>query len=215
MYESSQASHDRNFTCDCFYNCALDLGCSTARALGDPTVTIDEVTPTIAPAGSLPPAEVGLILHKVEWIVQLCFSWLVSSVEYVSPSWLAWVLKRKEGIMVATRNAQWSSLNATLTQLWTSSMSHCALKSTWRVLSRCLSSTSPWTTDCVESNWSFCIKAIFVCVNFDHGLRCSGFLVQVPEGNGSGFIWDEEGHIVTNYHGEPVSRTCMVALINV
>lgn len=28
-------------------------------------------------------------------------------------------------------------------------------------------------------------------------------MVQVPEGNGSGFIWDEEGHIVTNYHGTP------------
>lgn len=26
---------------------------------------------------------------------------------------------------------------------------------------------------------------------------------QVPEGNGSGIVWDGEGHIVTNYHGEP------------
>ena len=25
---------------------------------------------------------------------------------------------------------------------------------------------------------------------------------QIPEGNGSGVVWDEEGHIVTNYHGE-------------
>ncbi|KXZ45340.1 hypothetical protein GPECTOR_56g437 [Gonium pectorale] len=24
--------------------------------------------------------------------------------------------------------------------------------------------------------------------------------VDVPEGNGTGFIWDEEGHVVTNYH---------------
>jgi len=24
---------------------------------------------------------------------------------------------------------------------------------------------------------------------------------QVPEGNGSGVVWDEQGHIVTNYHG--------------
>lgn len=25
---------------------------------------------------------------------------------------------------------------------------------------------------------------------------------QVPEGNGSGVIWDTQGHIVTNYHGK-------------
>lgn len=29
-----------------------------AKALGDPTMTIDEVTPPIAPSGDLPPAEV-------------------------------------------------------------------------------------------------------------------------------------------------------------
>ncbi|KAG4969755.1 hypothetical protein JHK85_036176 [Glycine max] len=27
-------------------------------------------------------------------------------------------------------------------------------------------------------------------------------VVEIPEGNGSGVVWDEEGHIVTNYHGE-------------
>jgi S1-C subfamily serine protease len=26
--------------------------------------------------------------------------------------------------------------------------------------------------------------------------------VEVPEGNGSGIVWDTDGHIVTNYHGE-------------
>ncbi|RZC56618.1 hypothetical protein C5167_015476 [Papaver somniferum] len=32
--------------------------------------------------------------------------------------------------------------------------------------------------------------------------------LQVPEGNGSGVIWDEQGHIVTNYHvvGNALSR---------
>lgn len=25
--------------------------------------------------------------------------------------------------------------------------------------------------------------------------------VEVPEGNGSGIVWDSDGHIVTNYHG--------------
>ena len=27
-------------------------------------------------------------------------------------------------------------------------------------------------------------------------------MIQVPEGNGSGVVWDGDGHIVTNYHGE-------------
>jgi hypothetical protein len=35
-----------------------------------------------------------------------------------------------------------------------------------------------------------------------HIVNCDWFLLKVPEGNGSGFIWDAEGHIVTNYHGE-------------
>lgn len=25
---------------------------------------------------------------------------------------------------------------------------------------------------------------------------------QIPEGNGSGVVWDGQGHIVTNYHGK-------------
>lgn len=38
---------------------------------------------------------------------------------------------------------------------------------------------------------------------------------QIPEGNGSGVVWDGQGHIVTNYHGKPVKRFmcfCMHAL---
>ncbi|KAI3784824.1 hypothetical protein L1987_43930 [Smallanthus sonchifolius] len=33
-------------------------------------------------------------------------------------------------------------------------------------------------------------------------------VVEIPEGNGSGVVWDEEGHIVTNYHviGNSLSR---------
>lgn len=30
-------------------------------------------------------------------------------------------------------------------------------------------------------------------------LQCIG---QIPEGNGSGVVWDDKGHIVTNYHGK-------------
>lgn len=25
-------------------------------------------------------------------------------------------------------------------------------------------------------------------------------MLEVPQGSGSGFVWDKEGHIVTNYH---------------
>ncbi|KAH9295992.1 hypothetical protein KI387_039580, partial [Taxus chinensis] len=33
-------------------------------------------------------------------------------------------------------------------------------------------------------------------------------MIEVPEGNGSGIVWDEQGHIVTNYHviGNALSR---------
>ena len=34
--------------------------------------------------------------------------------------------------------------------------------------------------------------------------------VDVPEGNGSGVVWDAEGHVVTNYHGGWVGGGMMV-----
>ncbi len=30
--------------------------------------------------------------------------------------------------------------------------------------------------------------------------RAQASNVETPEGNGTGFVWDKEGHIVTNYH---------------
>ncbi|XP_051118097.1 protease Do-like 8, chloroplastic isoform X2 [Andrographis paniculata] len=51
-------------------------------------------------------------------------------------------------------------------------------------------------------------------------LNISG-AVEVPEGNGSGVVWDEQGHIVTNYHviGNSLSKNAMtgqvVARINI
>ncbi|EPS68932.1 hypothetical protein M569_05835, partial [Genlisea aurea] len=45
--------------------------------------------------------------------------------------------------------------------------------------------------------------------------------VEVPEGNGSGVVWDDEGHIVTNYHviGNSLSRNpaagVVVARVNI
>lgn len=30
--------------------------------------------------------------------------------------------------------------------------------------------------------------------------------VDVPEGNGSGVVWDTSGNIVTNYHGEQSAK---------
>lgn len=36
---------------------------------------------------------------------------------------------------------------------------------------------------------------------------------QIPEGNGSGVIWGNEGHIVTNYHGKITSIWYLSALV--
>lgn len=30
--------------------------------------------------------------------------------------------------------------------------------------------------------------------------RAQASNVETPEGNGTGFVWDKDGHIVTNYH---------------
>jgi len=84
----------------------------TARALGDPTVTIDEVTPTVTPAGALLPAEER-------------------------------------------------------------------------------------TVELFERNTYSVVNIFDVTLRPQVNMTGS---VEVPEGNGSGFIWDEEGHIVTNYH---------------
>src|SRR6266849_7506339 len=35
---------------------------------------------------------------------------------------------------------------------------------------------------------------------------------QVPKGVGSGFVWDEEGHIVTNYHVVEGAHAAQVTL---
>ncbi|KAI4389058.1 hypothetical protein MLD38_001322 [Melastoma candidum] len=46
-------------------------------------------------------------------------------------------------------------------------------------------------------------------------------VVEIPEGNGSGVVWDEQGHIVTNYHviGNALSRNAkpgqVVARVNI
>ncbi|XP_057857000.2 protease Do-like 8, chloroplastic [Cryptomeria japonica] len=46
-------------------------------------------------------------------------------------------------------------------------------------------------------------------------------MVEVPEGNGSGIVWDEQGHIVTNYHvignalSKNPSRNQVVARVNI
>src|SRR5205823_660086 len=37
-------------------------------------------------------------------------------------------------------------------------------------------------------------------------------LEQIPEGTGSGFIWDEAGHVVTNYHVVGGADACQVTL---
>jgi S1-C subfamily serine protease len=37
-------------------------------------------------------------------------------------------------------------------------------------------------------------------------------LEEIPEGTGSGFIWDDEGHVVTNYHVVRGADACQVTL---
>lgn len=39
--------------------------------------------------------------------------------------------------------------------------------------------------------------------NGDNANRQDAFtldVLEVPQGSGSGFVWDKDGHIVTNYH---------------
>ena len=52
-------------------------------------------------------------------------------------------------------------------------------------------------------------------------------LVDQPEGNGTGFVWDSDGHIVTNYHvlagalqnlgptrgNQPVARITLLSML--
>uniref|UniRef100_M1A9K6 Protease degQ n=1 Tax=Solanum tuberosum TaxID=4113 RepID=M1A9K6_SOLTU len=53
---------------------------------------------------------------------------------------------------------------------------------------------------------TYCVVNIFD-VTLRPTLNVTG-MVEIPEGNGSGIIWDKEGHIVTNYHviGNSLSR---------
>ncbi|RVW82693.1 Protease Do-like 8, chloroplastic [Vitis vinifera] len=121
------------------------VGC-TAHALGDPSVTIEEVTPPVSPSGPLFPTE--------ERIVQLFERNTYSVVN----------------IFDVTLRPQ---LNV---------------------------------TGAVE----IVAKQMI--------LKC---IYQVPEGNGSGVVWDEQGHIVTNYHviGNALSRNSkpgqVVARVNI
>ncbi|MED6184093.1 Protease Do-like 8, chloroplastic [Stylosanthes scabra] len=57
-----------------------------------------------------------------------------------------------------------------------------------------------------ESN-TYSVVNIFD-VTLSPRLNITGGAVEIPEGNGSGVVWDEEGHIVTNYHviGNALSR---------
>lgn len=41
-----------------------------------------------------------------------------------------------------------------------------------------------------------------LCAGIKQNSYCLHQYWQIPEGNGSGVVWDDEGHIVTNYHGE-------------
>ncbi|KAG6777659.1 hypothetical protein POTOM_017485 [Populus tomentosa] len=100
----------------------------SAQALGDPSVTIEQVTPPVFTSGALFPAEVTIMSYWQERIVQL-----------------------------------------------------------------------------FEKN-TYSVVNIFD-VTLRPQLNVTG-MVEIPEGNGSGVVWDEQGHIVTNYHviGNALSR---------
>ena len=61
---------------------------------------------------------------------------------------------------------------------------------------------------------SFLLAYIFIgvksCCYFFYFLY---LYCQIPEGNGSGVVWDDVGHIVTNYHGENQWRKYNLMLI--
>ncbi len=42
--------------------------------------------------------------------------------------------------------------------------------------------------------------------------RWSMNIYEIPQGSGTGFLWDEDGHIVTNYHVIEGANRCMVTL---
>lgn len=47
---------------------------------------------------------------------------------------------------------------------------------------------------------SVCLMSVWLCYC---GFRQDAFtldVLEVPQGSGSGFVWDRDGHIVTNYH---------------
>lgn len=58
---------------------------------------------------------------------------------------------------------------------------------------------------CVNNLWKLCTSTI---------LSSRAWTWQIPEGNGSGVVWDGQGHIVTNYHGKSANNLSAFACMN-
>ena len=44
-------------------------------------------------------------------------------------------------------------------------------------------------------------------------MLCRFYSLEVPSGTGSGFVWDDKGHIVTNYHVIRQAQSAQVAVL--
>jgi S1-C subfamily serine protease len=59
----------------------------------------------------------------------------------------------------------------------------------------------------IESRFPHCLHLVYLSLQ-SHGVCClvcrrdqfTLDIMAVPQGSGSGFIWDKDGNIVTNYH---------------
>ncbi|XP_057486854.1 protease Do-like 8, chloroplastic isoform X3 [Actinidia eriantha] len=135
------------------YSCYHPSRYLLAHALGDPSVTIEDVTSPTYPSGALFPSEVHFQLNRstVSLFLSDCFI-----CQFTTPS----VFDFYGGVIDLCLLGRKGLYNS-------------------------------------EKNTSSVVNIFDV--TFRPQLNVTG-VVEIPEGNGSGVVWDGQGHIVTNYH---------------